>query len=386
MSLPGAIVIEGHVQGLSNTRALGEAGIPVYVVDKHDCIAHYSRYCKKFFICPDFDDDTFAEFLIKLCREEMISGWLLLPSNDHAVFTLSKHKNSLQEFYKIITPSKDIILNIYDKLNLFSVAINTGVSCPSTITAAMFENNREEPLKYPVIIKGRQGLTFYKTTGKKAFLSVDEAVLKSNLKRLSKMFNPENILIQEVIRGAEGKGTISFTAFCENGNIRTYWIGRKIREHPPEFGTATFCESISCVELAELSSRLVRELNYTGVCEIEFIKDYRDDSYKLIEINARTWLWTGLAKACGIDYARMIYNYVNGYEMNYPLVYDDNIKWSNRLTDSVYSFMGILKGKVNLVSFFKSYKGRIVHAHFDRYDRKPSLYYFLFLFRFLKNR
>ena len=40
----GVIVIEGHVQGLSNTRSLGEKGIPVYVVDKDNCIARYSRY------------------------------------------------------------------------------------------------------------------------------------------------------------------------------------------------------------------------------------------------------------------------------------------------------------------------------------------------------
>ncbi len=32
-SKPGAIIIEGHVQGLSNVRSLGEAGIPVFVID-----------------------------------------------------------------------------------------------------------------------------------------------------------------------------------------------------------------------------------------------------------------------------------------------------------------------------------------------------------------
>lgn len=31
--MKGAIVIEGHVQGLSNARALGELGIPVYPDD-----------------------------------------------------------------------------------------------------------------------------------------------------------------------------------------------------------------------------------------------------------------------------------------------------------------------------------------------------------------
>ncbi len=43
----GAIVLEGHVQGLSNTRSLGELGIPVYVIDVVHCLAQHSRFCAK---------------------------------------------------------------------------------------------------------------------------------------------------------------------------------------------------------------------------------------------------------------------------------------------------------------------------------------------------
>ena len=60
---PGAIIIEGHVQGLSNTRALGEAGIPVIVIDTHNCIARHSRYCKAFYKCPDYLSDEFIELI-----------------------------------------------------------------------------------------------------------------------------------------------------------------------------------------------------------------------------------------------------------------------------------------------------------------------------------
>ena len=51
--MKGAIVIEGHVQGLSNTRSLGELGIPVYVLDVSHCLAQYSKYCTKYFRCPN---------------------------------------------------------------------------------------------------------------------------------------------------------------------------------------------------------------------------------------------------------------------------------------------------------------------------------------------
>jgi len=48
----GVIVIEGHEQGLANTRILGKAGIPVIVIDKENCVARYLKYCRKFFSAP----------------------------------------------------------------------------------------------------------------------------------------------------------------------------------------------------------------------------------------------------------------------------------------------------------------------------------------------
>lgn len=85
----GAIIIEGHVQGLSNARSLGSKGIPVYVVDINTCIARYSKYCKKFFICPSFKSYEFTDFLIELAIKENLKDWVLILSYDHAVKTLS---------------------------------------------------------------------------------------------------------------------------------------------------------------------------------------------------------------------------------------------------------------------------------------------------------
>ena len=64
----GAIVIEGHVQGLSNTRSLGELGIPVYVVDTVHCLAQHSKYCKKYYKCPPYHSAEFIDFLLDLSQ------------------------------------------------------------------------------------------------------------------------------------------------------------------------------------------------------------------------------------------------------------------------------------------------------------------------------
>jgi len=128
----GAIVIEGHVQGLSNTRALGSKGIPVYVIDTHNCIARYSKYCTKFFKCPDYNSDKLAVFLINLAKKENIKNWILVPSNDHAVITISKNRKRLMDYYNVITPDETILRNIYDKSNLLKIAQKCNVPIPAT--------------------------------------------------------------------------------------------------------------------------------------------------------------------------------------------------------------------------------------------------------------
>ncbi len=384
-NIPGAIIIEGHVQGLSNTRSLGEAGIPVYVVDKTNCIARYSKFCKKFFKCPDFIEDSFVVFLIDLAEKEDITGWALMPSNDHAVFTIAKYKQSLEKFYRIITPSNEIIGNIYDKLKLIQIAEERGIPVPKTYLASKYPAADSENFS-PVLIKGRFGLSFYKTFKKKVFLARNEDELKNILTSISGLINNDNILIQELIPSDGSNKTVSFTAFSVNGDIKSYWMGVKVREHPLEFGTATFARSVYIRECYEQSIPLLKAMNYSGVCEVEYLLDPRDKRYKLIEINARTWLWVGLARAAGVDFARIAYNYLNNLANEYNENYNLDIKWSNIITDSFFSIISIFSGKLTLKEFIKSYKGKVVHAVFDKSDIKPFLIYIVFLFRFLKNR
>jgi predicted ATP-grasp superfamily ATP-dependent carboligase len=163
-------------------------------------------------------------------------------------------------------------------------------------------------------------------------------------------------------------------------------MGSKLREHPVKFGTATFAMSVHVPELVELSGKLISYFNYTGVCEIEFLKDKADNKYKLIEINARTWLWVGLAKACGVDYGLYIYNYLNGIDTKYPEEYENGVKWINCLTDTIYSIVAIGCRQLSMSKYIKSLKGKKVHALYLSGDIKPVFAYILLLFTFLRRR
>jgi predicted ATP-grasp superfamily ATP-dependent carboligase len=379
---PGTIVIEGHVQGLSNTRSLGEAGIPVYIVDNKNCIARYSKYCLRFFKCPNFESDEFADFLIKLAIDHCLKDWLLFPSNDHAVLTLSRHKDRLEKYFKVITPALNIIENIYDKSRLLELAIKVGVPVPATYYATN-TYPRDMTLTFPILTKGRFGLNFYKATGRKAFLANNLNELQLQLEQIEKVFPINKTFTQELIPYDGTNKTISFTAFCDKGQIKAYWMGVKIREHPLRFGTATFAKSIHINECLEQSIPFLKELNYTGVCEVEYLLDPRTKEYKLIEINARTWLWVGLAKACGVNYALIIYNFLTGNNIYFPTDYQKNISWINWFTDLPVSFISILKKKISIKDYSMSLKGTKIDALWNKDDKKPYFSYF-FLLPFFK--
>lgn len=385
-NVQGAIIIEGHVQGLSNTRSLGEAGIPVFVVDKANCIARYSKYCTQFFRSPDFETDEFADFLVELAIKENINGWVLIPSNDHAVYTISKHKASLEQYYKITTPGLDIIEDIYDKSKLLSIAQTCGVPTPKTRYFKAAGDDLGD-LIFPVLTKGRFGLSFYKTLGRKAFLANSDVELRGQLKDIEPKYSIEKTFTQELIPFDGTNKTISYTAFCVNGEVKAHWAGVKLREHPVQFGTATFAQSVYVEECHKQSVILLKELNYTGVCEVEYLKDPRDGKYKLIEINPRTWLWVGLAKACGVDYAKIIYDYVNNSSIDYPSNYIADKAWINPITDTVFSLLGMLKRLVNPRDYLQSiFRQSKVNALFSKGDLKPGFAYFYKSFSFLKNR
>lgn len=378
----GAVIIEGHVQGLANTRLLGKRGIPVIVVDKDTCVAKFSRYCKGFYKCPDYLTDDFAEFLLRLNKAFDLKDWVLIPSNDHAVHTIARNKDRLAECYQVITEDLDKIEKIYNKKELLSIAEGIGLPIPKTVMP-VDENPKEVELRYPILVKGNQGLSFYKRFKHKALMLNTPEELEQVWDGTLDGAQPDEYFIQEVI--PYDHKTVSVTVFAENGEIHAYWMGVKLREHPVTFGTATSCMSMFEEDMLELSRKLIKELGYTGVCEIEWLRDSRDGIPKLIEINARTWLWVDLAAKCGVDYPNMIYDYLNEGKLPEPIDYKLNKVWLNIYTDSVYSMKRVLKRIDNPKEILRSYRS-FSEATWDIKDPVPFFMYAMLLGRFLKNR
>lgn len=376
----GAVIIEGHVQGLSNTRSLGELGIPVYVIDKNVPLAKFSRYCKGWFKVSSFSSPEMINLLLKIAENKNITDWLIIPCNDYAVENLSINQEKLSPYYKMFVPQKEDIYNIINKKNLLNIASNVGVNIPTTCYSYNIE--KAKTMRFPLLLKGNYGLSFFRSTHRKAIQVDSFPELQNTLSALNQSINLDDIMIQELIPDTPGEKVVSFTCFSINGHILSYWMGRKLREHPIKYGTATSAISINFPELVRLSKPLLQALKYTGVCEIEYMKDHRDNKYYLIEINPRTWLWVGLAKACGIDFVKMEYSLASGLDIEYPDSYQTGLMWINSFTDFFYGFKSILSGQETIGNYIKSLSHKKIHAVWSFKDILPGVV-FLFMIPYI---
>lgn len=379
-TIPGAIIIDGHVQGLAIIRSLGMGGIPTIVVEAKPGIARYSKFCLAAYKSPDYTDPDFVDFLIQLAKKHNYINWVLFPTNDHAVFAISSNLQKVRECFVTTVPEIDIVRRIYNKQLTYEAAENSDVPHPATQYPGQITNLAAlNKLRYPVMIRGTEGLTFYKTFNRKAILVNSFDNLLKNLYACKRKHSFENIMVQEIIPYHPQHNVTSFTCFAIEGEIKSYWMGEKIREHPVRFGTATLSKSVNIPELAKISAPLIKELNYTGVAEVEFLYDPRDKLYNIIEINARTWLWLSLAVACGVNYPMMIYNYLNHKDYNYPSTYETDVTWIHLTTDIAFAIPSFIKRELSIKQFLSTYKGKKVYAVFSVDDIKPSLCEFFML-------
>lgn len=367
MENSGAIIIEGHVQGLAVTRSLGKLGVPVYVIDKNNCIARYSKHCKKFFKCPDYSSDSFCEFLLELAAKENLERWVLFPSNDHAVVNISNNAPRLKNHYRFVVPEKNILDCFYNKELTVKLANELGVPTPKTYSL----KNAEEIEEYPLFVRGVTGLNFYKAFGKKGFLVKNKSQLNEITKKLTIKTALENVLVQEMISYNIKEKVVFFTAFCVNGNILNHFICRRIREHPLHHGTTTYMSPETTPELFTESEKIVRHINFTGIIEFEYLRDNKDGKFKLLEANVRTFLQLKHAIRCGVNYPMIIYNFLVNDKLTPTSKYRTDINWINFYPDIFYALAGILKREYKLIDVIKSYASKNTDAVFCLNDIFP---------------
>ena len=303
---PAAIVFNSHITGLAVIRSLGRRGIPIIALDRDPKgYALASKYATVTALCPNVleDEEAFIAYLLDL-GQMLDQPGVLYPTNDEWVLAVNRHRARLEHSFRIPFSGPEIVEPVLDKERLYATARELGIPIPETWSLTVENPTRiAATLPYPCIVKPTEQRSFYDVFGDKAWRIGSPEELRAAIDRA----DGHPLVAQEII----GQGLTDFYSVCSyignDGEAHGAFVGRKLEQYPPDFGTGCLVAAEGPAAIAERGVRVLKAFGYRGISEVEFIYDARDGEHKLLDINTRVWKWIGLPIAAGVDLPWLAY-------------------------------------------------------------------------------
>jgi predicted ATP-grasp superfamily ATP-dependent carboligase len=324
--ISGATVLvtdEHYKHSLGIVRHLGKMGARVCVVaSTKDALVCSSRYCERVFLSRGSSVDALVETVLEVVQENHFD--VVIPVSYSMTRALARKREQLLVHSHLELASSDAIERAANKAEMVELARSVGVPAPkSFVPSALSELLiRSRELQFPVVVKPRKESpghppVRYAKNGEelRAFFSD-----KNGSEPFSDADPP---LIQEFIPGY-GCG---FFATYQDGQCKRTFMHRRIREYPASGGSSTCAESFYDPQLEASGKRLLNELQWHGVAMVEFRRDSRDGSFKLIEINPKFWGSLDLALAAGADFPGDLCRMALGHTLTSTTEYQQNLRY-----------------------------------------------------------
>jgi D-aspartate ligase len=366
----GAVLLGSDYRALGVARSLGRAGIPVVALRAPaESLAATSRYVRRSLALPE-DPDEHVRFLCDLAATT--PGWVLIPTADETAALVARHHEELAEFFTVAVPPWDVLRWAYDKRLTYLLADRIGVAQPRTILPRDTAALADADVGFPAVIKPAIKADFNRLTAAKAWRVDDRDELLARYAEAATLVEREILLVQELIPGG-GEAQFSFAALCRDGEPLAWLTARRTRQYPADFGRAsTFVETTACPQIVAPSRRLLSELGFTGLIELEYKRDARDGVFKLLDINPRVWGWQSLCGRAGVDFPLLQWRLLSGQRVP-PVEARVGVRWLRLTTDTPTALREVLCGRLPLRSYLASLRPGRERAIFAWDDPVPGL-------------
>ena len=354
----GALVIGGDYRALGVVRSMGRHRIPTWVVRSPEDhrLSAMSRYCARRMVWPEDGDEARTAFLRGLAEREGLQDWVLFPTADATAAFVARCHDALAECYRLTTPRWEVFRRAYDKRLTAELAAAVGIPQPRTLPLPGRGDAERYDGPFPVVLKPSTKTRLNKPAIK-AWRADDAAELVRRYDEAAAVTEPGTLLLQELIPGDHGVH-FSYAGLCEEGQPLVGLTAERVRQYPPDFGKAsTFVRTVHNPTVEELGRTVFAELGLTGLGEVEFKRDPRDGSYRLLDINARVWGWHTLGRSAGLDFAHLAWRLAVGRPVA-PVRVPAGLRWLRLTTDLPAGLHELRSGRGPAVSYLRSVIGR----------------------------
>ena len=308
-SPPAALVMNTHITGLAVARSLGRAGVPVVGLDdERGGLGQSSRHLAGLGLVPGptvDDGRALADHLAAL-GPSFAERPVLVPTNDDWVLALARHRDRLEEHYRYSFAAHDVVQRALEKTSLYRACEALGVAVPRTWYLDASPPEQVAALvPYPCVLKPDDSRGFYTAFRAKVFVVQDAEEFVRRCAEAAAV--GLRLVAQEWVETRPG-GFWSVASYVSpDGTARGVFTGRKLEQWPPDFGTSCLADARWDPAIAQAGVRVLQELGYSGISEIEFVEDAATGRRLLLDVNTRAWKWIGLPVAAGVDLPLLAY-------------------------------------------------------------------------------
>lgn len=366
-----AIIISSHSAGLAATRALGRMGVPVVSAyyDTHD-MGYVSKYASERVLVPhpERQEQQFVRKLVE-CYDRFGQA-LLVPADDATLLVVSRHKAQLSNYFLVACTEYGITERFIDKKHTYALAHELGVAAPWTRMPASFEELAQlaGTVEYPCLVKPCHSHRYYELFRRK-MVKVSDADQLRNAYQEAKSAGLE-VMVQEYIPGDDSQG-VNYNSYFWDGQPLLEFTAAKVRLDPPAFGVPSVVVSKEVSEVLAPGRKFLQGLGFYGFSCMEFKKDCRDGSYKLMEVNGRHNRSALLAVCCGINFPWLEYRHLVQGAKPSARSFRQGIYWIDEFRDLDRYIATVRRERLGIAGYLAPYLKRHVFAVFDWGDLKP---------------
>lgn len=266
---------------------------------------------------------------------------LVVPLSDFTAEIFSKNKKDFESKYKVKIAVNDfnVFNKAFDKYQTMKICMENDINCPKTFLDLTENSLMNNIINYPVLIKPKSSC---------GSIGIHIAHNYEELQNAIMLLEQDNLgeyLVQEFIP-QNGKQYNAHFFLDDKSNVKTSLIAEKCRWFPIDGGASTLCRTIHNEDIISMCTKLLKLIGWVGYCDIDLMEDPRDNSIKIIEINARISANVKICFEAGIDISKQLLQLYSGQNVSEYLDYKDDIRLRCIHTDLLW----FIKSKEKLKS------------------------------------
>lgn len=279
-----------------------------------------------------WEEETFLATLNQFAKKHQDKKIVLVSTNETYAEYISANKKKLNKQFVYNYPSVEVIKSLTNKETFYKTYENSCLKFPKTIYFDCSKESKIPKMTYPIVLKPANVVMYnhLRFEGKNKIYKLNsEEEVKNTLNLIKNGGYTDKLILQEFIPGDDSnlfdsvvyvntKGNVEFISFAQ--------IGLQERTKSMVGNAAVLINGFNTTKGNGKSQvnnikEFMENIGYKGFAEVDMKYDERDNTFKVLEINARQGRCSYYVSPLGKNLVQvLIEDCLNGIEHEYEFL------------------------------------------------------------------